>query len=108
VPAIPPTPPTSPTSLSLPGDYGWDPLGLADPKVQGDSDTMNLAWLSYAEVRQGGLRTSCTPQPMGAKWMHCMVVFVAAAVCQPGATVTVVSQSSVMSETRGCWPERTA
>jgi len=37
----------------LPGDYGWDPLALADPKVQGDDPVMNLDWLSYAELIHG-------------------------------------------------------
>ena len=37
----------------LPGDYGWDPLALADPNVQGDDPVMNLDWLSYAGM--GGL-----------------------------------------------------
>lgn len=39
---------------SLPGDYGWDPLGLADPTMQDQDDAvMNLKWLSYAELVHG-------------------------------------------------------
>eukprot|EP00879_Flechtneria_rotunda_P000393 GHRR01000486.1.p1 GENE.GHRR01000486.1~~GHRR01000486.1.p1 ORF type:complete len:367 (+),score=85.03 GHRR01000486.1:219-1319(+) len=41
---------------SLPGDYGWDPLGLADPRQTGqpgEDKVMNLDWLSYAELIHG-------------------------------------------------------
>eukprot|EP00882_Tetradesmus_deserticola_P027075 GHRQ01029925.1.p1 GENE.GHRQ01029925.1~~GHRQ01029925.1.p1 ORF type:complete len:297 (-),score=43.36 GHRQ01029925.1:478-1368(-) len=44
------------SALSLPGDYGFDPLGLADPQglPEGDSKAVgSLQWLSYAELIHG-------------------------------------------------------
>jgi light-harvesting complex I chlorophyll a/b binding protein 3 len=41
---------------SLPGDYGWDPLGIADPSKKGqpgEEQYINLSWLSYAELVHG-------------------------------------------------------
>jgi len=34
---------------SLPGDFGFDPLGLSDPTV-GDVGVVNASWLKYSEV----------------------------------------------------------
>lgn len=34
---------------SLPGDFGFDPLGLSDP--EGAGGFVNPRWLAYSEVR---------------------------------------------------------
>jgi len=36
---------------TLPGDYGWDPLGISDP--EGAAVLFSPGWLSYAEVIHG-------------------------------------------------------
>lgn len=45
-----------PCCFSLPGDYGWDPLGLADPSKRGqpgEDKFINLEWMAYAELIHG-------------------------------------------------------
>jgi light-harvesting complex I chlorophyll a/b binding protein 3 len=52
---------------SLPGDYGFDPLGLSDP--EGAGGFINPAWLAYAEVIHGrwamlGVAGATAPETM--------------------------------------------
>ena len=46
---------------SLPGDYGFDPLGLMDPVNSGGF--INPKWLAYAEVQQQQQRQRGMPGP---------------------------------------------
>ena len=52
---------------SLPGDYGFDPLGLSDP--EGAGGFINPSWLAYAEVIHGrwamlGVAGATAPETM--------------------------------------------
>ncbi|KAK9785784.1 hypothetical protein WJX73_009489 [Symbiochloris irregularis] len=38
---------------SLPGDYGFDPLGLMDPEGAGDEGFISPPWLVYGEIYNG-------------------------------------------------------
>lgn len=53
---------------SLPGDFGFDPLGLSDP--EGEGGYINPSWLAYAEVLHGrwamlGAAGCMTPEILG-------------------------------------------
>lgn len=41
---------------SLPGDFGFDPLGMSDP--EGAGGFVNPQWLAYSEVRRDGSTTT--------------------------------------------------
>ena len=52
---------------TLPGDYGFDPLGLSDP--EGAGGFINPGWLAYAEVIHGrwamlGVAGATAPETM--------------------------------------------
>ncbi|CBI40043.3 unnamed protein product, partial [Vitis vinifera] len=51
---------------SLPGDYGFDPLGLSDP--EGTGGFIEPRWLAYGEVINGRFQDWANPGSMGKQY----------------------------------------